>query len=105
MNDNQRDNYQVLETAWFNGVIKACDQIILRDHPALEPLKNPHATALLDRLAHLRWMLQESRDMFGREKVERAFQWLGFVQGFLSSAGLTTIQELQLIDILGELPV
>jgi len=90
---------------WLEGVIDAMDQIILEAAgDSLAPVRNPHSTHPRDVYAHLRWMLGEARDMVGRGKPERALQWVGFVQGYLYCMGLTSIQELQLIDILGKRP-
>ena len=85
-------------------VIDTCDGIILQRFPGLDVLRDARAESLEFRMSHLRWMLLECRAMIDKFKTDRAFQWLGFVQGYLCSEGFVTIQELQLIDILGHLP-
>lgn len=85
-------------------VIDACDSIITDKYPTAQIMRDPHAMAPLGRAGHLRWMLEESREMVLRAKLDRASQWVGFVQGFLFAEHHVTIQTLQLIDILGYLP-
>lgn len=86
------------------AVIEACDSIILRQCPKSTPQHLPLATDEMAQMHHLRWMLEMCRGFVARDKQDRAYQWVGFVQGYLCRSGYTTIQELQMVDILGHLP-
>lgn len=43
---------------------------------------------------HLRYMLNQIDDFVDAGRIEKAFRWLGFVQGVLWSLGLYSIEEL-----------
>ncbi len=46
------------------------------------------------RMAHLRWMCGEAMIFVCAGRTEKAFRWLGFIQGVLWAAGRFTIEEL-----------
>ena len=37
------------------------------------------------------WMIIETRDFVAESRIEKAFRWLGFIQGVLWSFGFVTI--------------
>ena len=46
-------------------------------------------------LNHLRWMVQETVSLVEQGRREKAFRWLGFIQGALWSYRMYTIEELK----------
>lgn len=46
-------------------------------------------------LNHLRWMCQEIINFVNEEKLEKAFRWLGFIQGALWSECICDIEQLK----------
>lgn len=58
-------------------------------HPADQPL--PMSRPTTASLQHARWMVTEALT-FPPEKVEKKMRWLGFIQGVLWVAGVTTIE-------------
>ncbi len=46
-------------------------------------------------LAHCHGMLDEMEKFVAEGRMEKAFRWLGFIQGCLWSAGLYTLEELK----------
>lgn len=55
----------------------------------------PSPTALNQSLAHLHWMCDEAMGFVEAGRREKAFRWLGFIQGVLWSEGLVTIDDLK----------
>lgn len=47
-----------------------------------------------EKLNHCYWMINEIESFLKEDRIEKAFRWLGFVQGILWSARLYTIPEL-----------
>lgn len=47
----------------------------------------------LAKLQHVLWMIGQAREFVTANRTEKAFRWLGFVQGVLWSLGLVTIEE------------
>lgn len=47
------------------------------------------------RRQHLRWMIEETRSLLQQGKREKAFRWLGFIQGTLWGMGVARISELK----------
>lgn len=47
----------------------------------------------VESIAHLLWMIIEVRTHLKEDKLEKAFRWLGFIQGALWSVGIQTIDE------------
>ena len=52
------------------------------------------STTLLNKLNHCYWMINEAESFLKDDMIEKAFKWLGFVQGVLWSTHLYTIAEL-----------
>lgn len=46
-------------------------------------------------LNHLRWMCQEVMVFLNEGKLEKAFRWLGFIQGVLWTECICDIEELK----------
>lgn len=93
-----------MDTSKLLATIDACDALILRHCPKAVSQHLPMASEEENQMCHFRWMLGMCRSFASRGRLDRAYQWMGFVQGALCQAKHTTIQELQLIDILGHLP-
>ncbi len=49
----------------------------------------------LEALKHIVWMCQETKNLVRGGETERAFRWLGFIQGVLWARGLYTINEMK----------
>ncbi len=46
-------------------------------------------------LCHLHWMCGEMRVLVEQGRIEKAFRWLGFIQGVLAAKELRTIDQLR----------
>ncbi len=78
------------------SALDSCESTIYRHDPGALPvradigsLRNSHT----DKVSHALWMIQETRDFIHECRIEKAFRWLGFVQGVLWSIGLVSIDE------------
>ena len=60
----------------------------------LKPVRNPRATDLNEALQHCYWMCQEVKK-WESARLEKAFRWLGFIQGVLWTRGVTTLDTLK----------
>lgn len=49
--------------------------------------------------SHALWCCREIRKMAGEGRREKAFRWLGFVQGVLFACGLATIDQLRAMNM------
>lgn len=49
----------------------------------------------LCRLCHAKWMVLEMKKFLDDGQIEKAFRWLGFVQGILWCEGVYTIDEME----------
>lgn len=63
--------------------------------PLAEPLRNQDAIRLRNQARHVMWMLDQVHVFVDEGRKEKAMRWLGFAQGFLWTAGLTSIAELK----------
>ena len=57
--------------------------------------RNSRPSSKEERLAHIHEMLDEIEIFLEEERIEKAFRWLGFIQGCLWSTGFYTIEELK----------
>jgi len=48
-----------------------------------------------DALEHCHWMLDRMEEFLEQGQLEKAFRWLGFIQGCLWSVGWFTVDELR----------
>ncbi len=46
-------------------------------------------------LCHLHWMCGEMRGFVEQGKIDKAFRWLGFIQGVLAAKELRTVDQLR----------
>jgi len=70
----------------------------LLSHQGVPVLEHPHDVSCVTRagaLTHLRSMFPEIYLFLDQGKTEKAFRWLGFVQGALWALGLMTIEQLR----------
>ncbi len=58
-------------------------------HSSYRPRKNE------DVLAHCHGMLEKMEGFLDQNRIEKAFRWLGFIQGCLWSCGVYTLEELR----------
>lgn len=49
-----------------------------------------------EQAAHMLWMCDEIQAMVGEGKLEKAFRWLGFIQGAMWAMGLRSIADMKL---------
>jgi len=50
---------------------------------------------ILPTFNHIRWMIKQIPQMLKDNRKEKAFRWLGFIQGVLCSEGIYTINDLK----------
>lgn len=60
----------------------------------LQPERNDRPD-VLSRAKHVLWMALETRDLVDADRMEKAFRWLGFIQGWLWTVGIYTVDELK----------
>lgn len=61
-----------------------------------QPERNVEATSFARRMRHIAWMCVAVKAMVENDdQIEKAFRWLGFIQGALWSAELYSIEELR----------
>ncbi|HET8962962.1 MAG TPA: hypothetical protein VFM99_03645 [Chitinophagales bacterium] len=71
---------------------------ILFDDLQIEPLELPHRTTLQepeDALSHCCAMLPKIAALIEEQRIEKAFRWLGFVQGVLWATGQYNLNSLK----------
>ncbi|MFA6588155.1 MAG: hypothetical protein WCT08_03735 [Patescibacteria group bacterium] len=69
---------------------------LLSDYPTKELASyEVHPQTDEEFLVHLNWMLDRMREQVTQGKLEKAFRWLGFIQGVLSAKGIRTIAQLR----------
>ena len=59
------------------------------------PQRRIGAVNFYDRLEHLAWMCVETQKFVEENRLEKAFRWLGFIQGSIWAMGLGTIEEMK----------
>lgn len=69
-------------------------RLALQKHTAMEARKNPQAVTHPERTAHCLWML-DTIAAWPANRIEKAFRWLGFVQGFMWANGYATVDEMR----------
>lgn len=63
----------------------------------VQPVRHARMLPFEDRVLgfqHCHFMIEAMRDFVAEERLDKAFRWLGFVQGFLWSQGAYTIEDL-----------
>ena len=45
-------------------------------------------------IAHAHWMVYEIEILVGKDKIDEAIRWLGFIQGCLFAMGMRTLNQL-----------
>mgnify|MGYP003510613429 CR=1 FL=1 len=71
-----------------------CESTIRSHIPLAKPARAPrsvtnHSESVA--VSHMLWMIIETRDFVAESRIEKAFRWLGFIQGVLWSFGFVTI--------------
>ena len=64
----------------------------------IKPYRFPPGQEPQDRkqkLMHVAGLIEAAEDLLKEDRLEKAFRWLGFVQGALWASGLYTIKELK----------
>lgn len=46
-------------------------------------------------LGHISWMCEEAISLVNQGRLEKAFRWLGFIQGVLWMSGINSIDDLK----------
>lgn len=73
------------------------NDIPIKQYPKDQPLidADPELAVDTDILAHCHTMLIQMERLLEQGKIEKAFRWLGFVQGCLWCTGLYTIDDMR----------
>lgn len=69
-----------------------------------DPAKFAHELTQTQRCAHMCWMLEHMKKQAEKDELEKAFRWLGFVQGSLYEMGFYTVDELRTHNQQREVP-
>ena len=56
-----------------------------------DPMKVPGH----QKMAHLRWMCSEAASFVRQDRMDKAFRWLGFIQGALWASGFMSVELLK----------
>lgn len=67
-------------------------ELLLDGH---EPLRDNAAQTLTARMMHLHWMCRQVRNFLVEDRRDKAFRWLGFIQGAFWVMGLRTVEEMK----------
>ena len=73
-----------------------CGSLIKAKSPWATPRRaetDCQANSGLTMIMHVLWMINQAREFVVANRTEKAFRWLGFVQGVLWALGLATIDE------------
>ena len=73
-------------------------RLLLQDHGITSATRCPNVQfSNFDSitLSHCYWMIQRINYFLGKDKIEKANRWLGFVQGCLWCTKIRTIQEMR----------
>ncbi len=57
-------------------------------------LNGLHVVDQMERLSHVWWAVRQCRQFVQESRLEKAFRWLGFIQGALWYHGVYSIEEL-----------
>lgn len=61
-----------------------------------EPERNTSDTrSVIAMIPHLYWMCIEAQMLVTAGRIEKAMRWLGFIQGYLHSWGMATLEEIK----------
>jgi hypothetical protein len=93
----------------ISRLLEQYDQLLIEHFPTAKVSREPTlSTPLLGEVEHLRWMIQETRQLMARfgppSRMNRASRWLGFIEGSLVQLGLATIEGIQMSDVESFLP-
>lgn len=55
--------------------------------------RNQDSTSLRDRIGHLLWMCDQTFTFTTQQRLDKAFRWLGFLQGAFWALGIQNIEE------------
>jgi hypothetical protein len=87
--------------ACAEAIKNACAGVVLGPPIEIsEELKGrlPSFGTLPDRLRHVLWMCEKGKRLAGIN-ADKANRWLGFVQGFMWTAGISTILEMRQLNM------
>lgn len=74
--------------------LDACDEAIQDSSwGAVRPERFPVAHAYDEQRSHLRWMIIETKKFVDEGRLDKAFRWLGFIQGACWSMNIMTIEQ------------
>lgn len=68
-------------------------QVILGNKYGTRAERNMESTELRERLNHLDWMSEQIYSFLNEGRLDKAFRWLGFMQGAFWALGIQTIEE------------
>ena len=68
-------------------------EVFLQEQYRTTPGRNMEAYLLEDRLKHLHWMCVQIREFVDADRIDKAFRWLGFLQGAFWVLGIYSIEE------------
>lgn len=93
----------------ISRLLEQYDQLLIEHFPTAKVSRKPtsSSTPLLGEVEHLRWMIQETRQLMAEDnasRMNRASRWLGFIEGSLVQLGLATIEGIQMSDVESFLP-
>ncbi|MEK7570403.1 MAG: hypothetical protein AAB515_03140 [Patescibacteria group bacterium] len=70
-------------------------EVLLVAYPIQQIVQYAEHPSKEEHLSHLRWMLVEMRQLIAGQRMEKAFRWLGYIQGILAAYRLRTIDQLR----------
>lgn len=57
------------------------------------PIRNMDSVELRERINHLAWMCEQVKGFVVEDRMDKAFRWLGFLQGAFWAYGIRSIEE------------
>lgn len=82
----------------YDGKLRAIANEIGREVSPVrqEPTQKYYGSSedLWKKLSHVWWAVKQCREFVEAYRLEKAFRWLGFIQGALWQAGIYSIEEL-----------
>ena len=76
------------------------DSRVTATFPTATVSRKPDAVIpILGEASHLRWMIEETRNVLGQGRLDRTSRWLGFIEGSLVQLRLASLEDIQMLDV------
>lgn len=76
--------------------LDACDDNIIKyarkSDNFIEVCRDAETTVYVDQLRHARWMIRQTANFTREGRMDKAFRWLGFIQGVLWSHNIQSVE-------------